>query len=295
MSTDLEYTIPTDELPIVWSLNGGIAAAGYPLAKLTNDNPADPFKLDSQSVALQGTLPAPAPVACAALIHHNFDPGKHDLYLMAGTVPGAPTYFQAFPAVPPRALDGFPVNLLLDLRPLGPLPIFPYWYFVSYPGYGAWTPNSVPISIGELKLYSDVHAIDGSLVVDLRPTEQEGYPLIDHVTEGDVSMVYPYGTKRRALHGGILQAGDAAVQVQQWYRATRGRALPFLVLVTEAEGAEVAEPWLCRFEKSALDRTFTYGSVMSTFDLAIEEISRGLRPTPSPALLTPSGLIQRHT
>ena len=281
MSTNLEYTLPTEELPLVWSVGGGVPAAGYPPTKLTNDNPADPFKVDSQSLFLSGRLAAPAPVACAALIHHNYDPGKQ-LYLAAGTVPDVPTFVVTFPLVPPTALDGFPVNLLLDLRPLGALPVFQYWYVASYPGWGTWTPNSVPISIGELKLYSDVHAIDGSLVVDLRPTEQEGYPLIDHVTEGDVSMVYPYGTKRRALRGGILQAGDAAVQVQQWYRATRGRALPFLVFVTEAEGSEVAEPWLCRFEKPALDRAFTYGSVMSTFDLAIEEVSRGLRPTPMP-------------
>jgi hypothetical protein len=70
--------------------------------------------------------------------------------------------------------------------------------------------------------------------------------------------------------------------MQQWHRAARGRALPFLVFVTEAEGAEVSEPWLCRFEKPALDRRFTYGSAASTFPLELEEISRGLRPTPSP-------------
>jgi hypothetical protein len=284
MSTDLEYTVPTDELPMVWSLGGGIPAAGYDLGKLSNDNPADPYKLASQVMQLNGVLPAPAALACAAMIHHNYDPGLHNLVLAAGASPGALAWSAAFPIVPPRSADGFPVNLWLDLRPLGPLPVYQYWYlFSGVPGIGAPSgPNSLPISIGELKLYSQVHAIDGSLVVDLRPVEQEGYPLIDHVTEGDVSMVYPYGTKRRALRGGILQAGDAAVQVQQWYRATRGRALPFLVLVTEAEGAEVTEPWLCRFEKAALDRTFTYGSVMSTFDLGLEEVSRGLRPTPSP-------------
>jgi hypothetical protein len=33
--------------------------------------------------------------------------------------------------------------------------------------------------------------------------------------------------------------------------------------------------------KPALDRRFTYGSVASTFPLELEEISRGLRPTPS--------------
>jgi len=284
MTTDLEYTLPTDEVPVIWSLTFGVAAAGYPPTKLSNDNPADPFKVDSQYVFLSGVLPAPTVVACAALIHHNYDPGIHDIYLVGGSTPGGVSFTAPFPIVPPLAVDGSPINLFLDLRPLGPLPVYQYWYLASYPGWGTWTTNSVPISIGELKLYSAVHAIDGSLVLDLQPSEVEGYPVIDHPTDGDVALVYPTGTKRRFLRGGLLQMGDAAVQIQQWYRATRGRSLPFLVLVSDAEGSETPEPWFCRFERPTLERRFTYGAVGSTFALELEELSRGLRPTPSPTL-----------
>jgi hypothetical protein len=85
----------------------------------------------------------------------------------------------------------------------------------------------------------------------------------------------------RAKRGQLwVWGGAAAVAVQQWWRAARGRSSPFLVFVTTAEGAEVDEPWLCRFEQPGLDRQFTYGSALSTFSLALEEVSRGLRPTP---------------
>src|SRR5436190_14488401 len=284
MSQDLEYTLPAEEVPVIWSLGGGLPSAGYVPAKLTNDNPADPYKVDTGYLFLSGVLQAPTVVACAAIIHHNYDPGIHDIYLAAGNSPGAVSYTVPFPTVPPLALDGYPVNLFLDLRPLGPLPVYQYWYVISYPGWGTYTTNSVPISIGELKLYTSVHAIDGSLVLDLQPTETEGYPIIDRETDGDVSLVYPLGTKRRFLRGGVLQAGEAAAALQRWYRAARGRTLPFVVLVSDAEGSETTEPWLCRWEHPTLERRFTYGAVASTFALEIEEISRGLRPTPMPML-----------
>jgi hypothetical protein len=289
-TTDLEYTLPTEEVPATWALVTGIPASGYPLAKLGNDNPADPFKVDSQYLSVMTTQPAPVEVAVAAVIHHNFDPGTSNIYLAGGTG-GVVKQVMNFPPVPPLDRDGFPVNLLLDLRPYGPLPVYDQWWFVSSPGWGAWVPNSVPLSIGELKLYTAVHALDGSLVIDLQPVETEHYPIIDHATEGDVALIYPYGTRHRYLRGGVLQMGDAAVALQQWYRTTRGRALPSLVLVTEAEGAAIVEPWLCRFEHPALDRRFTYGSVGSTFALELEEISRGLRPTPMPSNLSATGKV----
>jgi len=277
MGVDLEYTYPNEEVRPTWTLTAGTAADGYTPAMLTDDNPAAPYKVDSTTLRVVGDAGAPTPVALAALVHPNLDTALGGIVLQGHTTSdfsGAVGVTVPFTA-PAWLTDDFPGNLVCDLRAVGS-PAYRYWS-LAIP-----TANSVPIAIGELKLYTAVHALEGSLVLDLQATEQEAYPIIDHVTEGDVTLVYPLGTKRRYLRGGILQAGAAAVQLQQWYRAARGRSAPFLVLVTTAEGSEVDEPWLCRFEQTGLDREFTYGSAISTFRLALEEVSRGLRPTPLP-------------
>ncbi len=281
MGVDLEYTYPSEEVRPTWTRTGGVDAVGYTTASLNDDNPAAPYKVDSNYVRLVGDCGAPTSVAIATIIHPNFDEALPNILFQGSnslTFGGFTVPFTA----PHWLTDEFPTNLVCDLRPFGS-PAYRYWSIVTGNGTGLVDPNSVPIAIGEVKLYTAVHALEGSLVLDLQATEQEAYPLIDHVTEGDVTMVYPLGTKRRYLRGGVLQGGAAAVQMQQWWRAARGRSLPFVVFVTEAEGAEVAEPWLCRFEKPGLDRVFTYGSALSTFTLELEEVSRGLRPTPMPA------------
>jgi hypothetical protein len=284
MGVDLEYTYPNEEVRPTWTLTNGVPADGYTPSMLTDDNPAAPYKVDSTYLRLVGDAGTSTPVALAVIVHPNLDAGLGGILLQGSDAPGdfstgAP--FSAPFSTPQWLTDDFPANLVCDLRPLGS-PAYRYWSLVMGDGTGLVDANSVPIAIGELKLYTAVHALEGSLVLDLQATEQEGYPIIDHVTEGDVTLVYPLGTKRRYLRGGILQAGAAAVQMQQWYRAARGRSAPFLVLVTTAEGSEVDEPWLCRFEQTGLDREFTYGSALSTFRLQLEEVSRGLRPTPLP-------------
>jgi hypothetical protein len=284
MGVDLEYTYPSEEVRPTWTLTNGAPAAGYTPDLLTDDNPAAPYKVDSTYLRLVGDAGAAVPVSVAVIVHPNFDTGLGGIYLQgsaSGDFSGGGSVFSAPFTMPQWLTDDFPANLVCDLRALGS-PAYRYWSLVTGDGTGLVNANSVPIAIGELKLYTAVHALDGSLVLDLQATEQEAYPIIDHVTEGDVTLVYPLGTKRRYLRGGVLQGGAAAVAVQQWWRAARGRSSPFLVFVTDAEGSEVDEPWLCRFESVGLDRQFTYGSALSTFSLALEEISRGLRPTPLP-------------
>jgi hypothetical protein len=290
MSGDLEYTWPTEEIPAIWTLTGGDAAPGYTPDALTNDNPAAPYKVASNYLRVVTDLGTATPVALATIIHPNFDAGLGNILLQGGHSP-SPGAFVAdftvpFPA-PGYFADQFPVNLAVDLRPFGS-PSYRWWSLVTGNGTGLVDPNSVAISIGELKLYTAVHAIDGSLTVDLSPTEEERYPVIDHATDGDVTLLHPIGTKRRFLRGGILQESGAADAVQTWHRQARGRSLPFVVLVTSAEGLGLTiEPWFVRFEQSTLVRKFTYGPVASTFDLALEEISRGLRPTPESLVLGP--------
>jgi hypothetical protein len=285
-ATDLEYTLPTDELPATWTLTNGVAAAGYLPAALTNDNPADPYKVDSTYIRLVTDLGTARPVAVAALIHPNFAPGFGPVLLQGGHLATAGNLgsFTADVTVPFQTPaygpDQFPYNLAADLRPAAPS--YRYWSLVTGDGTSSGPQNTVPISLGELKLYTAVHALDGSLGLDLSPVEEEGYPLIDHATDGDVTMVYPLGTKRRWLRGGVVQFAAAAPAVQAWYRSARGRCDPFVLLVTDAEGGPVPlEPWFVRFESVTLGRALTYGSVASTFELGFEEISRGLRPTPA--------------
>lgn len=284
MSVDLEYTHPSEEVRPTWTLTNGVPAAGYTEAALTDDNPAAPYKVDSTYLRLVGDAGAAVPVSVAVIVHPNFDAGLGGILLEAnnsGDFSGGAAVFSAPFTAPAWLSDDFPVNLVCDLRALGS-PAYRYWSIVTGDGTGLTDANSVPIALGEVKLYTAVHALDGSLVLDLQAVEQEAYPVIDHVTEGDVTLVYPLGTKRRYLRGGVLQGGGAAVAVQQWWRAARGRSSPFLVFVTDAEGSEVDEPWLCRFEAVGLDRAFTYGSALSTFRIELEEVSRGLRPTPLP-------------
>jgi len=93
-------------------------------------------------------------------------------------------------------------------------------------------------------------------------------------------MLYMAGWKRRTLRGGIIQSDANALLVRDWNRATLGRGLPFVVLVEDTE-ASGEEPWFVRFAPGPFARRFTYGSVASVYDLSLQEVSRGLRPTPA--------------
>lgn len=283
MSTpNLEYTDPTEEIVPTWTLTNGTPADGYLTASLTDDNPANPYKVASPYLRLVGDAGAPVTPALAVLIHPNFDPGLAPIYLQGGTSfasvssGGAP--FSVPWPLPSYYPDAFPLNLALDLRGLGPH-TYQYWSLVTGDGAGG-SPNSVPIAIGEFKLYADVHALEGSLTLTLSPRMDEGYPLIDHTTDGDVNLIYPIGTKRRSLRGGLIQSEANAVALQRWWQAAKGRSTPFTILVSPAEGT-LAEPWFVRFESVTLSRDLTYGQTVSTFQIGFEEISRGLRPTPA--------------
>lgn len=272
--TDLEYAHPSDDLKRIagsWTVLSGTTDAGYGIDRLCNDNPAYPTKFNETTFRIQrdyGNVVTPRYVA---LIHANLSDGYHDLYLQGNSSPswGSPPYSVRFPAA---SYDehAFPVNLALDLR--DDEPAFRYWSLV------ATTASVVPIALGLLVMVDAVRYLDGHLLLDQSPEDDEDMPSNMHATDAGVETTFSFGTRLRWLRGSKWADEADGEAIRAWHRAAAGDAGRFLLLPHMEED----EPWFARWGASRLPRSHRLpNSALYQVKLEFLEISRGLKPTPS--------------
>lgn len=270
MSANLEFSYPADDLaaqvaPIVTI---GTAAALYPVANLSDGDPAHPFKVNETTFRLVWDYGVPVSPKFAMIVHPNFTDGLTGVKYQGNSSSdfSAPAYEIEFPAATYHE-DDFPANLGVDMRDDDPS--FRYWSLVNT------VANVVPVSVGLFVVSSNVRALDGRFVASAG--DDEDHPLVENRTDVGVSTIYIHGTRLRWLRGDVVEQATNALAIRSWNRATSGRGLGFMLL-PHLDGDE---PWFVRFEKTNQARSYLGTGLDSRFNLAFEEMPRGLKPTPS--------------
>jgi len=271
VADSLLYTHPEDNIAgrVVPTLTTGTVASGYQIAYLYDSDPSNPFKTVGTTFRLVWDFGVATLVKGVALIHHNFVAGLSGVFFQMHTanVWTSPAFSHVL--VPPAyLLDQFPVNVFGDFRTL--LPTY------RYASLAVTVANVVSCSIGEFLILSELRSIDGFTMSS--SDDQEDHPIVEHKTDVGVSTIFLHGTRLRWFRGNVLQGKTTADNIRNWGRATYGRGLPFLIVpLTYSD----AEPWLVRWEDGKINRHYHESKGYSTYSLAFEEISRGLKPTPS--------------
>ncbi len=279
---DLEYAHPGDDLSRAFTatLTSGSQATGYAPLRLTNDNPAYPFKVDSTTFRLLWDFLVPLPVEYLLLVHHNFQAGLGNVVFAMGSTTGTTNFARAF-TIRAYHEDSFPVNEHLDVRDTTPT--------YRYASLECASANLVNCALGKFPILTTVRALDGNLMLDGNPEDDEEHPTVEHGTDAGVETIYAHGTRRRWLRGDKIQANTDAKAIRSWDRASGGRATPFVLiphLVDDDAPAtsptvEEEESWIVRWEDKQLPRTYVGPDLLSRYRLKFAEVSRGLKPTPS--------------
>ncbi len=275
---DLEYAHPSDDLSRAFTatLTSGSQATGYAPVRLTNDNPAFPFKADSTTFRLLWDFGTARPVEYLLLVHHNFLAGLSGVTFAMGSTTATSSFSRSF-TIRTYHEDLFPVNEHLDLRDVTPT--------YRYASLAVTSANSVACALGKIAILTRVRALDGNLMLDGAPEEDESHPIVEHKTDVGVSTIYSHGTRLRWLRGDKIQKATDAAAIRSWWRATQGRSLPFVLIphITRVPSPtpEEEESWIVRWEQPNLPRTYIGPDLLSRYHLTFEEVSRGLRPTPA--------------
>lgn len=270
----LDYTHPADDLAAAFTptLASGSMATGYSLECFGNTDPSLPGKLNETTFRLVWDLGSATPVTAVILVHANLDAGLSGvLFDMNATSSWSSSSFSHAITIPPYHEDLFPQNAALDLRALGsPVPSY------RYASLAVTTANSVPCAIGEIILATELRSIYGTFQVDA--DEDEEHPLQENKTDVGVSSIYIHGVRWRWVRGQVVQEADTAVQIRAWNRACFGRGYPCVVWPHLDDNDE---PLYVRWQDNKLPRTRIGPDGISRFQLGFEELSRGLKPTPS--------------
>ncbi len=284
MSTrDLEYAYPSDDLSRAFTatLTAGSQAAGdYLPAVLKNDDPAHPFKVDSTTFRLLWDFGSAMPVEYVLLVHHNFLTGLSGVTFAMGSTTATSNFSRTF-TIRRYHEDLFPVNEHLDVRDVTPT--------YRYASLEVTSANSVNCALGKCAILTRVRALDGNLLLEGSPEDDESHPIVEHQTDVGVSTIYSFGTRLRWLRGDKIQRDSDARAIRSWSRATEGRAVPFVLIPhlinedapVESPPVDQEESWIARWEDKTLARSYIGSDLLSRYHLKFEEVSRGLRPTPA--------------
>jgi hypothetical protein len=272
----LEYAYPSDDLSRAFTatLTSGTQATGYEPVRLTNDNPAYPFKASSTTFRLLWDFGSAVPVKYVLLVHHNFLAGLSGVTFAMGSTTATSSFSRSF-TIRTYHEDLFPQNEHLDLRDVTPT--------YRYASLAVTSANSVACALGKFAILTNVRTLTGNLRIAAEA--DESHPIVEHRTDVGVATIYSHGTRLRWLRGDKIQkVGDAAA-IRSWWRATQGRSIPFVLIphITRVPSPtpEEEESWIVRWEQPTLPRTYIGPDLLSSYHLKFEEVSRGLRPTPA--------------
>lgn len=247
-------------------VQSGTEDTAYPVANLYDFNPAKPAKLTTTTGAWRWDFGAAQRIDLVAIIHHNLTAGLEvRIQGNATDAWGAPTFNQAI-TIPAYFGDGFPVNPWLDLTDKAAYSTsgFRYWRLVVVGTNGA------PIAIGEVWLGALKRSLSPNLDWGLkRQTERA---TVEHSTDFKVVNVYDLAVTVRRIAGSIEGSTDVqATAIHDWWRDTRGRVRPFLLMPNGDEN----DAWLVRWGQTMNERLFdTLDRNPATMEF--EELGRGM-------------------
>jgi len=263
----LIYGRTTDNIAATATIVASAADAAYPATNLIDLNPAKPAKLTTPTGNWVFDFTTAKQVDVVALIHHNFQAGLNVRWQGNATDSwGAPTIDQAF-TIPAYHEDGFPVNPFLDLTGIGSR-TFRFWRLVVV------GTNPVICALGEIIILGTKRTLVHNVIWGAE--DEEDHPHIEHRTDYGVSTIYSFGTKMRNFRGEIDTTDAGANDFLSLRRGAFGRGLGFLAVPDPAKN----DAWFGRLIDPKQTRTYVFLD-RNTLPFLFEEISRGLKPTPS--------------
>ena len=267
MPVNLIYQHGSDQVAGAATVTVGLGTEDpeYPVAGLTDGNPAKPAKLLETSGAWLFDFGAAQRVDAVAIPHHNLTAGLEvRIQGNAANVWGAPTFNQAI-TIPTWRGDGWPIGPWLDLTGLAGYAVggFQYWRLIVV---GV---NAAPVALGQVWLGETLRTLSPNISWGAR--DGEAHKITEHETDFGVVLSYDFGLLRRTL-AGDLDAPDATrTAVLNWWRSTNGRARPFIIVPDGTINEALMVRWATSDIQTILDLTDR-----NTMQLAFQEVSRGL-------------------
>ncbi len=105
---------------------------------------------------------------------------------------------------------------------------------------------------------------------------RESHPLLEHMTDADTQIAYSRGTRARWVQGTVRTLPGGFAQLQRWWRQSRGRLSPFLLILDDTQNEALWVRW-GNSAPQVFEQTVLFEGI---FDLPLEweEVGRGLRP-----------------
>lgn len=251
----------------------GTNDTGYGVERLVDDEPDYVFRSPDTGVAIQITFAAKTPAEILGLIHTTLEVDE-DVRIQADDDAD-----WVSPAIDePIDIAGWqgsgagrwPINSWKELSAI------PDWDPAGYKNYrlcfGLDTPLSQPLQIGDLWLGSEIRRFDPD--VRWGVTRQNDQADLEHKTRTGHITIYPFGVNRWTQQGDILIDSQAYADAldAQWFDV-RGRYLPWLLV---PDGA-VNRCYLVRHGATNRPVQLQF-PLVSSIQLSVEELSRGVRP-----------------
>lgn len=260
---NLLYQYPSDQ-----RLSGSVTITPstedteYPKANLYDSNPAKPFKFTATTGNIVFNFGSAVAVNFFAIIHHNLTAALSNVAIQANSSDawGAPPLNQTI-TVPSYEQDGFPVNPFVDLSAISNT--YQYWRL----NFG--TANAAAIALGEVWFGATKRTLTKNVRWGMSDTVERN--LIEHVTDYGVSTIYDLGSKIRSYSFEIASGVTAMNEVETWWDACHGRALPMVIALdpstNDCRMVRFADPVRTISRETSNHRIFTFG---------LREVSRGL-------------------
>lgn len=129
--------------------------------------------------------------------------------------------------------------------------------------------NSIAPQVGRLLLYTSLRQMTNDVLWG--EVEDESLPLIEHVTEGGVEILYEMYGPRRSFNGQFGLKAAQANELITLHRSARNRLLPWTLI----PDTSVNDAWFVRFQETIWSRTReTYDH--NIFPFRVKEVARGL-------------------
>lgn len=261
------FCTPSENVAPAATIVGTVEDVDYPAANLIDRIPGKPAKLTGTSGSWVLTFDPAQRVDVAMLVHANLDAGL-SVRIQANNGDNwlAPMLDTAI-VIPAWHEDGFPQNPYVDLTGVAGYTAAGFTHFrLRVVGI-----NSVPISIGELLLWSRKRQFRYS--IKWGSTRTEEWPLVVHETDMRVRLKYGLGAKVRGIAGTMEfdEAGEAAFEAL--IRDARGALKPFPIV----PDTSVNDAWFVDFVNP---QQKVVRVTRGHYSRAVEfvEVSRGLAP-----------------
>lgn len=241
----------------------GTALSLFPVANLTNLNPAKPCRTTGTTARFVWDLTTAKKGDWAALIMHNLDAGLLGVKVEANSVNNfaSPPLSIALP-IPAIDADLFHIDAGIDITGIGTR-TYEFW------SLAITTANSINLSLGEFAIFGTKRSMPTNL--NWPEDRTDSRPVVEQKTRKGSVFVLDQGTRQSNITADIDNTDANEVTMRQWWLETRGRARPFFIWPDPA----VNDVRMVRWADTTRKRSQQVND-RNQVTLAFEQVDRGI-------------------